>query len=186
MSLVASRQYPKPIEVYSSSNSTLPTNISLRKKEIGGRQKSTSLPVEQRIAASKSWSIKIPQYWTAPKREMHTDMFLLVVCYASAWSCLKLFFSPLYEICRGSKRSVNWSTNTFTVYTSLTVKILILIQSQCCNRLKLGLVFSLPVDVLFCTSSFMSDCHWRPAGSSVGSRQCGAKCPGVSIAVKPH
>lgn len=32
----------------------------------------------------------------------------------------------------------------------------------------------------------MSDCHRRPAGSSDGSRQCGAKCPTVSTAVKPH
>lgn len=57
---------------------------------------------------------------------------------------------------------------------------------QCGSKLKQGLVFSVPVDVHFCASSFMSDCHRRPAGSSVGSRQCGAKCPAVSIAVKPH
>ena len=58
--------------------------------------------------------------------------------------------------------------------------------SQYSNYLRWGFVFSLPVDGLPCASSFMSDCHWCPAGSGFGSRQCGAKYPGVSIAVKPY
>lgn len=42
----------------------------------------------------------MPQYWTVPKREMHTDMFLLVVCYASAWSCLCCFPSSVWNLSR--------------------------------------------------------------------------------------
>lgn len=102
MGPVASCQNPKPIEVYSSSNSTLPTNISLRKKNWEEKQRKTqkvglangeALCTQKRIAASKSRSIKMPQHWMVPKREMLTDiMFLLVVCYTSTWSCLQLFF----------------------------------------------------------------------------------------------
>lgn len=85
---------PKPIEVYSSFNSALPTNISLRKK-LRGRRRKTEKPgltngealcSQKRITASKSRSI-MPQNWTVPKREMHTDMFLLVVLLRK---CLKL------------------------------------------------------------------------------------------------
>lgn len=125
MSPVASRQNPMPIEVYSSSNSTLPTKYFFdkrklrskkrRKTEKQGLASGEALCTQKRIAASKSRSIKMPQHWTDPKREMHSDMFLLVVCYASPCSCLWLFFPPLYEICQGSKRSVLWRTNTSTV-----------------------------------------------------------------------
>ncbi len=38
------------------------------------------------------------QHWTDPKREMHSDMFLLVVCYASACSLFLAVFPSPYEI----------------------------------------------------------------------------------------
>lgn len=37
-----------------------------------------------------------------------------------------------------------------------------------------------------CIFLTMSDCRWRPVGSSIGSCQCGAECLGVYIAVKLH
>lgn len=131
MSPVASRQNPKPIEVYSSFNSTLPTNISLRKKNGEEKRQKTAKQVlasgealctQKRITTSKSWSIEMPQYWTVPKREMHTDMFLLVVCYASAWSCLCCFPSSVWNLSRFKEDSFHLQCNPHWLWSRMCVQ----------------------------------------------------------------